>query len=124
MSTSIAVIAAHPDDDVVGAAGWLLPMGTSARVVHVTDGAPPDERLWPQGVTHRAAYARLRAHEADAALAVAGLRPRHWIALGATDQEVAGGGEAIAPPVKPPAEASASALPLEEGVEPLDELPA
>ncbi|BDG04142.1 PIG-L deacetylase family protein [Anaeromyxobacter oryzae] len=86
MSTTIAVIAAHPDDEVVGAAGWLLSAGRAA-VVHVTDGAPRDPRLWPEGVTDREAYARLRADEARAALAVAGLRAADRIALGAIDQE-------------------------------------
>lgn len=79
----VAVIAAHPDDETVGAASVLL-RGADAAVVHLTDGAPREPRLRP-GHGDRAAYARLREVEARAALEVAGVT--RIVGLGAVDQE-------------------------------------
>ncbi len=80
----VVVIGAHPDDETVGATSVLL-RGAGAAVVHLTDGAPRDPRLRP-GYPDRAAYARLRAEEARAALAIAGVVD--LVQLGAADQEV------------------------------------
>ncbi len=85
--TYLAVVAAHPDDETVGAASLLL-RASRATVVHVTDGAPRDLRLRsPRAPPARAASARLRREEARTALAEAGLGERDLIGLGATDQE-------------------------------------
>ncbi|WNG41840.1 PIG-L family deacetylase [Archangium minus] len=75
MRGPILVVAAHPDDEVLGAS-WLLLHGPGCHVVHVTDGAPRD-----------ASYARLREREALAALALAGVPPNRLFSLGAADQE-------------------------------------
>lgn len=88
----LLVIAAHPDDEVVGATSLLL-RAERAAVVHVTDGAPRDPAHRP-GHPDRTAYARLRRREALAALAVAGVAPGDAIALPAVDQEAV---DALAP---------------------------
>lgn len=93
MRSRLVVVAAHPDDETIGAASALLAAG-GAAVVHVTDGAPREPRLRPPGHADREAYARLRRAEALEALAVAGLEPRDVIPLGAVDQEAA---RALAP---------------------------
>ncbi|QRK12355.1 PIG-L family deacetylase [Archangium violaceum] len=83
----ILVVAAHPDDEVLGAS-WLLRHGPGCHVVHVTDGAPRDASLRAPDAPHtREAYARLREREALAALALAGVPPNHLFSLGAADQE-------------------------------------
>jgi LmbE family N-acetylglucosaminyl deacetylase len=81
------VVAAHPDDEVLGAS-WLLRHSRGCHVVHVTDGAPRDASLRPRDAppTHEA-YARLREEESLAALALAGMHPDRLFCLGATDQE-------------------------------------
>lgn len=79
----VCVVAAHPDDETVGASA-LLGSAHDVTVVHVTTGAPVDSRWWPAGISDRRRYAQLRASEADHALAIAGV-PR--VALDFTDQE-------------------------------------
>jgi LmbE family N-acetylglucosaminyl deacetylase len=86
-AAQLLVVAAHPDDETVGAASLLL-RTERAAVVHVTDGSPADARLRP-GHPDRAAYARLRRAEAEEALAVAGLDRGRILRLGGADQEVA-----------------------------------
>ncbi|GEJ58211.1 PIG-L deacetylase family protein [Anaeromyxobacter diazotrophicus] len=89
----LVVVAAHPDDETLGAAGLLVRRGRAA-LVHLTDGAPDDRRWWPAAWSGpapatRAAYAALRRRELERALAVAGLAPGAARALGAGDQEAA-----------------------------------
>ncbi|ACG72310.1 LmbE family protein [Anaeromyxobacter sp. K] len=92
MHPLLLVIAAHPDDETIGAASLLL--RHRAAVVHVTDGAPRDPALRAGGAANgREAYARLRRDEALAALAEARLRAADVIGLGVVDQEAS---EAIA----------------------------
>jgi LmbE family N-acetylglucosaminyl deacetylase len=84
----LVVVAAHADDETIGAAGLLL--ARRAAVVHVTDGAPRDATLRAAGgPATRAGYARLRREEALAALAVAGLAPADVLQLGVVDLEAA-----------------------------------
>jgi LmbE family N-acetylglucosaminyl deacetylase len=79
------IVAAHPDDEMIGASALLGPPHETI-IVHATDGAPRDPRWWPTGVSDRDAYARERAREAERALALAGA---DHIALGFADQEAA-----------------------------------
>src|SRR5690348_11595026 len=79
----VCVVAAHPDDETVGASA-LLGSAHDVTVVHVTTGAPTDSRWWPAGIADRRRYAQLRASEAEHALAIVGV-PR--LALDFTDLE-------------------------------------
>jgi len=80
----VLIVAAHPDDETIGASALLGPP-REVTVVHVSDGAPHDRRWWPAGIEDREAYARLRALEAERALAHV---RADRIALGLVDQEV------------------------------------
>ncbi len=86
-SRSIVIVAAHPDDETVGAGG-LLPMLRAPVVVTVTDGSPRDtgdaERA---GCATREDYARLRRNELLGALEVAGLPSGRARPLNIVDQE-------------------------------------
>ena len=83
----VAVLAAHPDDETIGAS-VLLARCTDAAFIYLTDGAPQNRKLWsPEFRGSREEYAFLRRTEAERALSLAGKRPQqtHW--LGAIDQE-------------------------------------
>jgi LmbE family N-acetylglucosaminyl deacetylase len=80
------VVAAHPDDETVGAS-WLLMHARDVYVLHVTDGAPHDRRYWPRAApATREDYAALRARELSGALAHAGLPRSRCACLGVPDQ--------------------------------------
>ncbi|HEX8822169.1 MAG TPA: PIG-L family deacetylase, partial [Archangium sp.] len=84
---SVLFVAAHPDDEVLGAS-WLLRRSPGCHVIHVTDGAPRDASLRSQGAPPtREGYARLREEEAIAAMRLAGIAPDQLLSLGAVDQE-------------------------------------
>lgn len=83
----VVFVAAHPDDEVLGA-GSLLTKPPAPVVVHVTDGAPRDlVDARAQGFTTREAYAAARHEEACAALALAGIDRARVLCLDAIDQE-------------------------------------
>jgi len=71
------IIAAHPDDEVIGLGGQLDRF-RDVYIVHLTNGAP-------QGSD--AGYGPARRAELQAALAVAGIGAERTIALDMTDQE-------------------------------------
>jgi LmbE family N-acetylglucosaminyl deacetylase len=80
------VLAAHPDDDVLGA-GALLARAPDAHVVYVTDGAPRDgEDARAHGFCAPAAYAAARRREAEAALALASVGAEQIVRLEIADQ--------------------------------------
>lgn len=83
----VAVLAAHPDDETIGAAAWLM-RSAHPTVIYLTDGAPRDGRLWPPDFhDSREEYAALRRREAHAALAHFGLSEPAVRWLGGIDQE-------------------------------------
>jgi N-acetylglucosamine malate deacetylase 2 len=82
------LVAAHPDDETVGAT-WLLRRAQEIEIVHVTDGTPHDRRLWsPRAPTNPQDYAALRIAEARAALELAGVSAARIHRLGFIDQKV------------------------------------
>jgi LmbE family N-acetylglucosaminyl deacetylase len=82
----VLIVAAHPDDEVVGA-GARLQRLRSAYLLHLTDGAPRD------GADARAAgyddpvtYARARRLELERALGLVGIGTHRLYTLGLPDQ--------------------------------------
>ena len=86
-SLRLAVLAAHPDDETIGAS-CLLSHLSEPMVVYLTDGAPRDTRFWSPAVRgSRIEYAAIRQTEAKRALAHAGISERQIVFLGGVDQE-------------------------------------
>jgi LmbE family N-acetylglucosaminyl deacetylase len=84
---ALALVAAHPDDETVGA-GARLPRLAGAHFICVTDGAPRDPvDREAAGCATRADYARRRREELAAALALAGAAPGRLHQLNVADQE-------------------------------------
>jgi N-acetylglucosamine malate deacetylase 2 len=84
---TLLLVAAHPDDDVLGA-GALLARLPRARIVYVTDGAPRDGRdARAYGFASSRDYAAARRREALAALALADIPPHQTVWLEVADQE-------------------------------------
>jgi len=85
----LVVLAAHPDDETIGASALLARYPQSA-VIYMTDGAPRERRFWPPDMQgERERYADLRRSEASKALAQAGIAADQIVWLGAVDQEAA-----------------------------------
>jgi LmbE family N-acetylglucosaminyl deacetylase len=85
----LLVLAAHPDDETIGASALLATFPSSA-VVYLTDGAPRDPRFWTGGpYTSREDYARTRRKEAAQALEYVAISDKRVFWLGGVDQEVA-----------------------------------
>lgn len=76
------IVAAHPDDETIGAGIWMARHKHRERItiVHITDGAP-------RGYDRREEYARARRLELAAALEIASIRPEQCRQLGHVDQE-------------------------------------
>jgi LmbE family N-acetylglucosaminyl deacetylase len=80
------IIAAHPDDEVLGLGGQLPRMNVT--LVHVTDGAPMNLRdARAAGFATKEEYARARRLELLAAMSLAGIPEPRCIALNIGDQE-------------------------------------
>ncbi len=81
------IVAAHPDDEVVGLGGQLSGLG-ELRILHVTDGAPADMRdATAHGFATREDYAHARRAELFAALELAGIPPEACCSLDIIDQQ-------------------------------------
>lgn len=86
-SLRLAILAAHPDDETIGAS-VLLARFPNTRVVYLTDGAPRDTRLWPPNMRgSREDYTNLRLNEVRKVLAHVGISIEQVFCLGAVDQE-------------------------------------
>ena len=82
------LIAAHPDDETIGA-GALLRRRPNIKVIHVTDGSPLNASdALGAGFTTREEYAEARRKETVQALAQAGIRDDAITNLQFTDQQL------------------------------------
>jgi len=83
----VLVLAAHPDDETIGASA-VLGRVPGATVVYLTDGAPSDPQLRSPNVSgSRELYACVRAEEAASALSLVDIPSQRIIFLSAVDQE-------------------------------------
>jgi LmbE family N-acetylglucosaminyl deacetylase len=85
---STLLIAAHPDDETIGAAA-LLCRRPNIKIIHVTDGSPLNAGdALAAGFTTREEYAEARRKETVQALAQAGIREDAITNLQFTDQQL------------------------------------
>jgi LmbE family N-acetylglucosaminyl deacetylase len=83
----VLVLAAHPDDETIGAS-LLLAQVENSMVAFLTRGAPRDRRLWPPAmVGSEDDYAKARHQEALRALRWAGVSEDRIFSLHGVDQE-------------------------------------
>jgi LmbE family N-acetylglucosaminyl deacetylase len=84
----ILIIAAHPDDEIIGMGLFLSLVRCPCVIVHVTDGAPRsggDARA--AGCETWREYAALRRREFQRAIAFAGISPAATLSLRCPDQQ-------------------------------------
>ncbi|HET7755593.1 MAG TPA: PIG-L family deacetylase [Anaeromyxobacteraceae bacterium] len=85
----VAIVAAHPDDETIGASALLL-RSPGAAVIHLTDGAPRDRAFWTVKTdASRDEYATRRRLELRRAMRIAGVPEERQLRLAAVDQEAA-----------------------------------
>lgn len=84
----VLVVVAHSDDETIGA-GILLSRLADARVLHLTNSAPRDERFIQDRFSGtREEYEQTRRHELAAAMELAGIAPDRRLRIeGVADQE-------------------------------------
>ena len=85
----LLVIAAHPDDESIGAASLLTTLPECA-VLHLSDGVPRDRSFWaPNAAATADGYSSQRRGETLRAMEIAGISPSDVHCLGMVDQELA-----------------------------------
>src|SRR3546814_1138557 len=86
---AVAVVVAHPDDEVVGTGAQLARL-RQVSFIHVTDGAPRNMRdVAAAGFRPCREYKSARRSELHEALEVSGIGPDHAAEIGFSDQEAA-----------------------------------
>jgi N-acetylglucosamine malate deacetylase 2 len=83
------VIAAHPDDEVIGTAIWLhRHRHRNVHILHITDGSPRDmQNARALGFSTRLDYANARRSELKQALSLVGIPEERGISLAFPDKE-------------------------------------
>jgi LmbE family N-acetylglucosaminyl deacetylase len=88
LSGRVLLLAAHPDDEVIGAGAQLPKWKDRVFILHATDGAPRNPRFAAEaGFESREAYAAERRRELLRALAVAGILQSELRTLRISDQD-------------------------------------
>jgi LmbE family N-acetylglucosaminyl deacetylase len=82
------IVAAHPDDETIGASWLMARLHASVHILHVTDGSPRDlADACAAGCSTRESYARVRRAELHRALSLAAVPASRCHELGLVDQE-------------------------------------
>jgi LmbE family N-acetylglucosaminyl deacetylase len=85
----VYVVAAHPDDAVIGAGSRLRPLARSLAILHCTDGERADlAEARAAGFSTRDAYARARRTELETARGLLGVDPTQARCLAFTDRDI------------------------------------
>jgi N-acetylglucosamine malate deacetylase 2 len=88
MRVDVMVVAAHPDDEVIGMSVPLARHAPGCLLVHTTDGAPRDMADAARcGFGTREEYARVRRRELYNALTFVEIGPERCVEIGFIDQE-------------------------------------